>query len=87
MGRYFKVIDKNRTDGHIEYVDNLRRRPDGIYETIEEIVGDKECPCNGIQYKIEVEGWCDLACIDEIYETKDFVVECLSEEEFLEYQN
>ena len=86
MGRYFKVIDKNRMDGHIEYVDNLRRRPDGMFETIEEIVGDEECPCNGIPYKIEVEGWCDLAREDEVYETKDFVVVCLSEEEFQEYQ-
>lgn len=85
MGRYFKVIDKNRTDGRIDYVDNLRRTPDGIYELIEEIVGDMECPCNGIPYKIEVDGWADLACEGEIYETKDFVVECLSEEEYKEY--
>lgn len=85
MGRYFKVIDKNRTDGHIEYVDNLLQKPDGIYCIIEEIVGDMECPCNGIPYKIEVDGWCDLACIGEIYETRDFVVECLSKEEYDEY--
>lgn len=85
MGRYFKIIDKNRTDGRIELVDNLRRTPDGIYEEIEDIVGDKECPCNGIPYKIEVEGWADLACIGEIYETREFVVECLSEEEYREY--
>lgn len=87
MGRYFKVIDKNRKDGHIEVIDNARRRPDGMYEIIEEIVEDKECPCNGIPYKIEVEGWADLACEGEIYETKDFIVECLSEEEYLEYQD
>ena len=85
MGRYFKVIDKNRTDGLVEYVDNYRRIQDGIYETIEEIVGDMECPCNGIPYKIEVEGWADLACEGEIYETRDFVVECLTEEEYEEY--
>lgn len=85
MGHYFKVIDKNRTDGRCEYVDNYRRIQDGIYEIIEEIVGDMECPCNGIPYKIEVEGWADIACIGEIYETKDFVVECLSEEEYKEY--
>lgn len=85
MGRYFKVIDKNRTDGLVEYVDNYRRIQDGIYETIEEIVGDMECPCNGIPYKIEVEGWADLAYEGEIYETRDFVVECLTEEEYEEY--
>ena len=87
MARYFKVIDKNRTDGLVEYVDNYRRIQDGIYETIEEIVGDMACPCNGIPYKIEVEGWADLACEGEIYETSDFVVECLSEEEYEEYTN
>lgn len=87
MGRYFKVIDKNRTDGHIEYIDNQRRVPDGMYETIEEIVGDKECTnTGGNLYKIEVEDWCDLACVGEIYETREFVVECLSEEDYREYQ-
>ncbi len=49
MGRYFKIIDKHRTDGRSEYIDNCLRRPDGIYEA------------------------------------KDFVVECLSEEEYKEY--
>ena len=85
MGSYFKVIDKNRTDGHIEIVDNLLQRPDCIYDIIEEIVGDKECPANRIPYKIEVDGWCDLACEGEIYETRDFVVVCLSEEEYNNY--
>lgn len=83
MGRYFKIIDKNRMDGHDDYVDN--REGYEIYEHIEEIVGDMECPCNGIPYKIEVEGWADLACHGEIYETKDFVVECLTEEDFKDY--
>lgn len=87
MGRYFKVIDKNRSDGRIDIIDNVRRCPDGIFETIEEIVGDKECPANGIPYKMEVEGWSELACIGEIYETRDFVVECLSEEEYNEYND
>ena len=86
MGRYFKVIDKGRMDGHIDYVDNLLQKPDSIYDVIEEIVGDMECPANGIPYKIEVDGWCDLACVDEIYETREFVVECLSEEDYREYQ-
>ena len=86
MGRYFKVIDKNRKDGHIEYVDNVLQKPDCMYDIIEEIVGDAECPANGIPLKIEVDGWCELACIDEVYETKDLVVVCLSEEEYEEYQ-
>ena len=84
MGRYFKVIDKNRTDGRMEYLDEYREKPVGIYDAIEEIVGDKECPANGIPYSIEVEGWADLACEGEIYETRDFVVECLTEEEYEE---
>ena len=84
MGRYFKVIDKNRTDGHHEYVDNWLKYPDEMWCVIEEIVGDKECPANGIPYKYEVDGWADLACEGEIYETRDFVVECLTEEEYEE---
>jgi hypothetical protein len=80
MGSYFKVIDKNRTDGHIDYI-----KADEIYEAIEDIVGDEECPSNGIPYAIEVDGWADLACEGEIYETRDFVVECLSFEEYNDY--
>ena len=85
MGRYFKVIDKNRKDGRIDIVD----APEGsqiIYEKINEIVGDKVNPVNGILFSIEVDGWGELACVDEIYETRDFVVECISEEDYLEYQ-
>ena len=85
MGRYFKVIDKHRMDGRDEYCDNVLQRPDSIYDLIEEIVEDMECPCNGIPYKSEVDGWADLADEGEIYETRDFVVECLSREEYLEY--
>ena len=85
MGRYFKVIDKNRMDGRIDYVDNTDFGYHSIYNAIREIVGDEECPANGIPYSIEVDGWADLACEGEIYETKDFVVECLSEEEYKEY--
>lgn len=29
--------------------------------------------------------WADLACEGEIYETRDFVVECLSFEEYNDY--
>ncbi|MBO7684870.1 MAG: hypothetical protein J6Y20_04880 [Lachnospiraceae bacterium] len=90
MGRYFKVINKNRMDGHIDYIDNNARcgyAGSDIYDAIEDIVGDMECPDNGIPYKIEVDGWADLACEGEIYETEDFVVACLSEEEYNEYQD
>lgn len=79
MGRYFKVIDKNRMDGRIDCVE-----ADEIYNSIENIVGYKECPANGIPYPIEVDGWAELACEEEVYETSDFVVVCLTEEEYEE---
>ena len=85
MGRYFKVIDKNRTDGRIKVLD----APEGsqvLYDIIDYMVGEKLHP-SGVPFSIEVDSWAELACIGEIYETKDFVVECLSEEEYLEYQN
>ena len=67
-------------DGRIDYIQDNE-----IYEAIEDIVGDEECPSNGIPYAIEVDGWADLACEGEIYETRDFVVECLSFEEYNDY--
>ena len=84
MGTYFKIIDKRRTDGMISIVDTCLSR--GIlYDEIEDIVGDKEGPANGIPYAIEVDGWGDLAAEGEIYETADFVVVCLSYEEYYDY--
>ena len=84
MGRYFRVYDKNRTDAYTP----ILKAPAGsqiLHDEIEDIVGDKECPANGIPYKYEVDGWGELASVGEIYETKDFVVECISEEEYNEY--
>lgn len=89
MGRYFKVIDKNRTDGRIDYIDN-----DGqsgyagseMYDAIEEVVGDMECPSSGVPYPIEVDGWCDLACEGDTYKADEFDIECITEEEYNEWQ-
>ena len=86
MGRYFKVIDKNRKDGRVDIVD----APAGsqvIYDMIDEIVEDKPAAGTGIPLSIEVDSWAEIACEGEIYETEDFVVECLSEEEYNEYQD
>lgn len=88
MGRYFKVIDKGRTDGRIDYIDNGGRSGyagSEMYDAIEGVVDDMVCPSSGVPYPIEVDGWCDLASEGEIYETSNFVVECLSEEEYKEY--
>lgn len=80
---YFKVFDKNRTDGYCAIINGSPQ----LFDEIDDIVGDMVCPANGIPYAIEVEGWGELAAIGEIYETSDFVVECISWEEYLEYQD
>ena len=80
---YFKIIDKTRKDGFVNTVSGAS----ALFDEIEDIVGMKECPCNGIPYALEVEGWGELCAIGEIYETEDFVVECLTLEEWLEYQD
>lgn len=81
----FRVSYKNRMDGRIEYLD----APEGsrvLYEIIDDMVGEKLHP-SGVPFSIEVDSWGELACIGEIYETEDFVVECLSKEEYEEYAN
>ena len=87
MGRYFKVIDKTRTDGRIDIITtDASDFSHALYDTIREIVGNKVNPANSVLYSIEVDSWGELACEGEIYETKDFVVECISEEEYDDYQ-
>ena len=53
-----------------------------LYDEIEKLVGYLPCPVNGIPFSMEVDGWGELACIGERYETDEFEVVCLSEEEF-----
>ena len=79
MAQYFKVIDKNRTDGRVDIVEASE-----LYETIDGIVGDKKAPC-GMPYSVEVDGWGELCTWGETYETEDFVVVCLTDEEYEEY--
>ena len=84
---YFKIIDKNRTDGFVDIVEAPRGSQIMFYK-IEDIVGMKLHPLTEVPYAMELDGWADdNAFPGEIYETEDFVVECLSWEEYLEYQD
>lgn len=56
-----------------------------LYDVINELVGLKKNPSNDIPYAIEVDGWGELACIGELYETAEFIVEAISEEEYNEF--
>lgn len=53
-----------------------------LYDVINELVGLKKNPSNDIPYAIEVDGWGELACIGEFYETAEFLVEAISEEQY-----
>lgn len=83
----FKLIDKSRKDGFVD----IFKAPRGsqiMFDKIEDIVGMKLCPLTEVPYAIELDSWADdIAFPGDIYETEDFVVECLSEEEYEEYAN
>lgn len=68
MNTYFRIIDKNDYSGTIRYASL-----GSLYEKVESIVGDKLCE-NGIPVAIEAEGWGELACIGEVFETQDIVI-------------
>ena len=81
MGTYFRIIDKQRDK------ESFVKAPFGsqiLYEEIGNIVGEMPCPLNGIPFSIEVDGWGELACIGEDYDTEEFQVFCITEEEFEE---
>ena len=75
MARYFYVRDEVLIRERVALAREL-------YDIVEEMVGLKENPVNGIPYAIEVDGWGELAAIGELYETPEFLVECISEEEY-----
>lgn len=81
---YFKLIDKSRMDGYID----IFKAPRGsqiMFYKIEDIVGMKPHPLTEVPYALELDGWADDdAFPGEIYETEDFVVVCLSEEEYID---
>ena len=84
---YFKVIDKNRKDGFVDII-KAPRGSQIMFDTIDEIVGMKPHPLTEVPYAMEVDGWADDdASPGEVYETEDFVVECITEEEYWEYQD
>lgn len=76
MNTYFRILDKQSTSGISLMVSVDTRLHDYIYG----IVGDK-LGSNGIPVAIEVDAWGELACVDEIYETEDFVVIVESDED------
>lgn len=83
MGRYFKII--NKTKNRRTVVD----APVGsqvLFSEIENIVGMDPNPANDIPHALEVDGWGELACVGETYEAEKFDVECISEDEYKEWQ-
>lgn len=83
MGRYFKIINK---------VHNRRQVVDApagsqvLFAEIEDIVGMDPNPANDIPHALEVDGWGEMACEGETYETEEFEVECITKEEYDEWQ-
>ncbi|MBO7509961.1 MAG: hypothetical protein J6T35_02150 [Bacteroidales bacterium] len=78
MATYFYIRD------NVLIREKVVKAPAGsqiLYDVINEVVGDKKAE-NGIPYAIEVDGWGELASIGELYETAEFLVEAISEEEF-----
>lgn len=82
MARYFRISDlRNGRSIRWDVVD----APVGsqvLFCEIENRVGMKLCPINNIPYALEVDGWGELACVGETYETDDFEVEAISYEEY-----
>lgn len=80
MATYFYIRD------NILIRERVVKAPAGsqiLYDVIEDVIGNKKAS-NGIMYAIEVDGWGELACIGEMYESEDgeFIVEAISEEEY-----
>lgn len=79
MARYFYIRD----DVYIrEMVVDTTRRNQALSDIVTEIVGWERNPSNGVPYAIEADGWGELASIGELYETPEFLVECITEEEY-----
>lgn len=83
MATYFYIKD------NIHNREKVVKAPFGsqiLYREIEDIVGMKKY-WNGIPYALEVDGWGELACVGELYESDEgeFVVEAITEEEYNEF--
>ena len=83
MARYFYIQD------NIHHREKVVKDTGNqiLYDVIHDLVGLKICPSNDIPYAIEVDGWGELACVGELYESHDgeFLVEAISEEEYKEF--
>lgn len=83
MGRYFKIINKGK---------NRRTVVDApwgsqvLFAEIEDIVGMEPNPANDIPHALEVDGWGEMACEGDTYEADEFDVECITKEEYDEWQ-
>jgi len=81
MGRFFKIVDHTKPEVRTLWVD-APRGSQKLYSEIEDIVGMKPNPSNDIPFALEVDGWGELACIEDFYVGDDFYVVCITEEDF-----
>lgn len=84
MASYFRITDLHKGRSIRWDVVSAPVGSQILYCEIEERVGMKPCPVSEIPYALEVDGWGELACIGETYETDDFIVEAISYEEYYE---
>lgn len=84
MASYFRISDLRNGRSIRWDVVNAPVGSQILYCEIEHRVGMKQCPSNCIPYALEVDGWGELACVGETYETDDFSVEAISYEEYFE---
>lgn len=83
MGRYFKII--NKIHNRRQVVD-APPRSQLLFCEIEDIVGMEPNPANDIPHALEVDGWGEMTCEGDIYEADEFDVECITKEEYDEWQ-
>ena len=83
MGHYFKIINKKKNR---RMVVDAPAGSQVLYSEIEEIVGMLPSPENGIPHALEVDGWGEMACEGDTYVADEFDVECITEEEYNEWQ-
>lgn len=78
---FFRIIFKTKRHASV-YVFHTNGSQ-MLYTVIEEHIGLKPHPSNGIPLALEIDGWGDdQATIGDVYETDDLDVICISEEEF-----
>lgn len=83
MGRYFKIINKKKNR---RMVADAPAGSQVLYSEIEEMVGMLPSPENGIPHALEVDGWGEMACEGDTYKADEFDVECITKEEYNQWQ-